>query len=356
MSRNVEQLIAIDPGNGSTSYIAGGGEIQGSFASLVTPAKSNQGLGSSFGREAFKTKFGSFYIGDDCREDGAVARSTDSSYYSSEALRVLFLKVLKEVGQKNPIIVTALPTEFFGSLRSDFAQTVKAWARDEGYQPEDVAVLPQYVGPWFDSELRDEEGNKIDPGFVLQGKLGIIDIGQGTIDAGQFVNGRVSTDEKTRFGESKGVSDIHKKLHAQLQTPDQLNVLLSAKDRLPKDFALDAQTNEYTMDVWLRQGFIPWRGTKLPIEPISRPARKEFAEGPLVRCISKVWGRTDFLTAMIAAGGGATVLGREMLRQYINAPIYMAVDPELSIVRGLYRYYITQNFKEHARVKVESRA
>lgn len=356
MSQTIDQLIAIDLGNGTTSYIAGAGEIKGSFASLAAPAQSNQGLGGGFTREAFKTKFGSFYIGDDCREDGAVSRSTDSSYYSSEIIRVLFLKVLKEVGQKNPVIVTGLPTEFFKSHRNDFSSDLKKWAIEEGYNPVIGAVLPQYVGPWFDPELLDPEGNRIDPRVVMEGKLGIFDIGQGTTDAGQFVDGKVSTDEKLRWGESSGVSDIHKKLFTQLKQVEALNALLPAKSRLPKDFALDSQTTEYTMDTWLRKGYIPWRGTRIDIGPISLPARKEFADDVIVRGISTVWGTTDFLAGMVAAGGGGRVLGRELLQNYIHTRIYMAADPENSIVRGYWRYYVSQYFKDQARVKVATRA
>lgn len=355
MSQSIEQLIAADLGNGTTSYIAGTGEIKGSFASLVAPAQSNQGLGGGFSRETFKTKFGTFYIGDDCREDGAAPRSTDSSYYSSETIKVLFLKVLKEVGQKHPVIVTGLPTEFFKSRRSEFAADLKKWAIEEGYQPANVVVLPQYVGPWFDPELLDPEGNRIDPRVVMEGKLGIIDIGQGTIDAGQFVDGKVSADDKLRWGESSGVSDIHKKLFTQLKQPETLNALLPAKARLPKDFALDSQTTEYTMDTWIRKGFIQWRGSKIDMEPISLPARQEFADDVLVRCIKAVWGTTDFLAGMVAAGGGASVLGSKLLSNYISTRIYMAKDPENSIVRGYYRFYVTQHFKDHARVLVAPR-
>lgn len=87
MSHSIEQLIAIDLGNGTTSYIAGAGEIRGSFASLVAPAQSNQGLGGGFTRESFKTKFGSFYIGDDCREDGAAPVALTRAITVQKALR-----------------------------------------------------------------------------------------------------------------------------------------------------------------------------------------------------------------------------------------------------------------------------
>jgi hypothetical protein len=45
---------------------------------------------------------------------------------------------------------------------------------------------------------------------------------------------------------------------------------------------------------------------------------------------------------MILAGGGATVLGMDVFKQYINCPIYKAATPELSIVRGFFRFAKTQ--------------
>jgi hypothetical protein len=262
---------------------------------------------------------------------------------------VLYLKVLKDVGVKNPIIVTGLPTEFFNSQRDDFAGLLKRWALEEGYQPTKIAVLPQYAAPWFDPELLDENGDRIDPAFVMKGKIGIIDIGQGTIDLGQFEDGKVSD---RRFGESKGVSDIHKALFTQLSNPESLNELIkSPKSKLPKDFSLDTQTSVFTMDKWLRDGAIPWRGEQIPIGPISLPARTKFADEVLPRCIKEQWGRTDFLNAMICAGGGSIILGTEILKRHINTKILRAADPENSIVRGLYRFFVTQNFKSQAVVQ-----
>ena len=53
-------------------------------------------------------------------------------------------------------------------------------------------------------------------------------------------------------------------------------------------------------------------------------------------------GSTDFLEGMILAGGGATVLGMDVFKQYIHCPIFKAPTPELSIVRGFYRFAKTQ--------------
>ncbi|HEJ4407936.1 TPA: ParM/StbA family protein [Pseudomonas aeruginosa] len=339
-STNEQSLIAIDLGNGTTSYIAGNGK-QGSFPSLVTPYKDTSGLGLGFAKEGFTTKDGkSFLVGESCRDEGAPSRSTDSSFYSSSTIHILLLKVLHECDIKNPVIVTGLPTEFYEKEVQKFEENIRRWAKGEGFQVKAVKVVPQWAGPWFDDQLENESGERIPLDLVLKGKWGIIDIGQGTTDVGQFNNGRVSD---KRHGESKGVSDIHKAIFTTLKTKPESLVAEGKKAALiPKEFTLDKQTTEYTIDQWIRDGYIPWRGQKLDMKGISSPARNEFAKDVLPRCIEKVWGSTDFLAGMILAGGGANVLGLDVFKQHIHCPIYQAKTPELSIVRGFYRYAKTQ--------------
>jgi hypothetical protein len=335
-----KDVVAIDLGNGTTSFIAGNGR-SGSFASLVAQYNGSSGLGGEFGKSFFKTSDHKRYlIGEDCREEGAKTRSTDSSFYSSPEIRVLFLKALALADIKNPAIVSGLPTEFFNSDLAAFEKNLKKWAIEEGYKPSVVKILPQWAGAWFDDELADENGIILPRDFVTKGKFGVIDIGQGTTDVGQFVDGKVSD---RRYGESKGVSDIHRAFFTQLQHPDKLNELLGKKDKkLPKEFALDSQTTEFSMDTWLRNGYISWRGEQIDTRALSLPACMEFANDLLPRCINKVWGTTDFLNGMILAGGGPIVLGRDVLKQFINCPIYMSASPDLSIVRGYKRFFLTQ--------------
>lgn len=332
---NEHALIALDLGNGTTSYIAGNGK-KGSFASLVAPYKDTSGLGMGVAKEVFTTKDGrSFLVGESCRDAGAQSRSTDSSYYSSDMIRVLLLKVLKECDIKTPIIVTGLPTEFYDQEVKEFEENIRKWAKGEGYQVKAVKVVPQWAGPWFDDELENEKGERVPLDTVIKGKWGIVDIGQGTTDIGQFNNGRVSDQ---RHGESKGVSDIHRAIFTTLKAKPEG----TKTGVIPKEFTLDKQTTEHTVDQWIRDGYIPWRGQKLDMKAISLPARNEFAKDVLPRCIDKVWGSTDFLTGIILAGGGATVLGMEVFKQYINCPLYKAATPELSIVRGFFRFAKTQ--------------
>ncbi|NVL48742.1 ParM/StbA family protein [Pseudomonas syringae pv. actinidiae] len=337
---NEPNLIAIDLGNGTTSYIAGNGK-RGSFPSLVSPYKDTSGLGSDYAKEVFRTKDGkTFLVGESCRDANAQSRSTDSSFYSSDTIHILLLKVLEECDIKTPIIVTGLPTEFYDKEIKGFEDNIRRWAKGEGYQLKHVKVVPQWAGPWFDDQLEDEQGVRVPLDQVLKGKWGIIDIGQGTTDIGQFNNGRVSDQ---RYGESKGVSDIHRAVFTTLKSnPDSIVQDGKRIAYLPKEFELDKQTTEHTADKWFRDGHISWRGKKLDMGIIGLPARNEFAKDVLPRCIEKVWGSTDFLDGMIVAGGGATVLGMEVFKQYVHCPIFKAATPELSIVRGFYRFAKTQ--------------
>lgn len=329
-----ESLIAVDLGNGSTSFIAGNG-ARGSFPSLVATYKDTSGLGVGGASDVFETKDGNkFLVGHSCRDVGPQARSTDSSFYKSNDIRILLLKVLKECEIKNPVIVAGLPTEFFGKDATDFEENLRKWAKGEGYQVKAVKVIPQWAAPWFDDQLEDETGNRIPLSLVLQGKWGIIDIGQGTSDFGQFNNGRASND---RHGESKGGSDIHRQIFTSLsKNPESLMVGKSTV--LPKGFVLDKQMTEHSVDRWLRDGYILWRGKKLDMGPISLQARNDFAKDVLPRGIGAVWGSTDFLNGMIVAGGGTEILGAEVMKQYVTCPMYKAADPEMSTVRGTYRF------------------
>lgn len=334
MTTKTEQIIAIDLGNGTTSYIAGN-EQMGSYASLVAEFSGSKNA-EGYNRTIFKLKNGKQYlIGDDCREEGAISRSTDSSYYGSEQIQVLFKKALRDISIKSPFVVTGLPTEFFDSQRKEFETSLRKWAKEEDVQLAGVMIIPQYVAALFDPQLLDENGVAMPSSEIMKGKFGVIDIGHGTTDAGQFVDGKGS---QHRFGMNRGVSDFHKDLLRALQGRELIGGAGVKKgERLPNEFVLDKQTNEHSMDTWMKQGFIPWRGEKLDIYKISQDLRRKLATDTLVPTINQIWGTTDMLTGMACAGGGMKIIGRDILKEHIKTRIFMAEDPSLSIVRGLFR-------------------
>jgi hypothetical protein len=328
-----EKLVAIDIGNSHTSIKTTTRIIE--FASLVVPQSETEI--SSHDQEAFKTTFGSYLIGAQFIEEGVKTRSIDSSFYSSESFKVVFLYSLKQAGIKNPVIVTGLPTEFFEDHRKALAKNLRQWATAEGYNIEGVIISRQQSAAFYDPLLLDENGNPVDTKELINGKIGVIDIGYGTIDCGELYNGKLT---KKTFGESEGVSVIHKEVLTLLQSPPSSWFGRGKKAGiLPEGFSLPKSTNEHTIDKWLREGGeIPFRGEKIDLNPITKESREQYASKTIQRCINNLWGNTDFHNAIIVAGGGATVIGGDILKTKITTKIFIPKDPNLSIVRGLYEY------------------
>jgi hypothetical protein len=329
----LQKLTAIDLGNGVTDYKAANGK-EGSFPSIVVDYSKLDAAAQQFVKP-FKLSKGNYIVGNEAKSLTAESRSTDSSYYSSDAYRVCFLYALSKIGIKDPYLVLGLPTEFFESNRNTLRDNIKKWCKEDGYTPEGIMVLPQHMGPYFDPNLMDIDGNKVTIGQLKEGLVGIVDIGHGTLDLGEFNSGSAGL---KHFGESKGISDIHKEVLTILSNPSSLSDQ-SKKIRsiLPKDFEIDSRTNEKTIDTWFRQGYIPYKGSKIDIFDLSLPARNDFSKKYVLRGITEMWGNTKFLSGIILAGGGVEVIGLETLGRHIECTIYKSAEPNMSVVRGFYQ-------------------
>jgi hypothetical protein len=343
---NVNKLVAIDIGNSHTSIQTINGIEE--FASLVIP-KTKTGDPSQE-QDTFKTSFGTFLIGSQFIEDGVKTRSIDSTFYSSETFRVIFLYALSRAGIQNPVLITGLPTEFYESQRNQLADNLRAWAKAEKYNIEGIIILRQQSGAFYDPLLLDEEGKTIDPSILVTKKIGVIDIGYGTIDCGELVNGKPAS---KNFGESQGISQIHKQILTNLQSPPDSWLPKGRKPGLiPDGFSLPNSTNEHTIDKWLKEGArIPFRGSYIDLNPLTKEIRENYANNTIQRCINQMWGNVDFHDGMIVTGGGATVIGRDILKTVISCKIYIPESPNLSIVRGFYTYALLKIQKSNRMAK-----
>lgn len=323
-------IVTLDVGNGRTCFKASNG-VEGAFSSLVIEYQDNN-IGGNFGHTVFENRDGKYLVGDICRGMAIPQRSTDSAYYSSVEYKVCFQYAMKEIGVSNPYLVVGLPTEFFARLQGQLRKDVQKWCNEINIHPRKIIVLPQHLGVYFDPTLKDGNGKPMNRKVLNQGKVAIVDIGHGTTDLGQFNMSK--PDPTYTYGENKGVSDIHKELFAAIQSVDTNT--RSKKKLLPADFRIDKQTTVHTMDTWMRDGYVMWKGEKISLEPITRPIKESFAKNDLTRIISQLWNPTGLLPAMIVAGGGATVLGREILESIIDCPVLTSADPSMSIVWGYY--------------------
>jgi len=346
VSLELKKLIAIDIGNGVTSITTGGGDKY-DYASLALKHAANT---PRIGSDLFKLKSGEHWVvGDNCRHLGVKSRSTDSSYYESPEFAAVFKYGLNMVGIKSIFLVTGLPTEFYDKHKAAFSKNLKAWAIEEGYQIEKLIVLPQHAGAFMDPNLLDVDGSPIDR-MLLKGRGGVIDIGQGTTDAGMFANGQPTA---STFGTSEGVSDIYKDILALLRSPPEDNLKTksaggraAAKPRtkrpIPEGFRLDSSMDEHGIDSWVRSGYMPHNGTKIEFAPITQPILEAFAGRLLPQVITQVWGSTGTLDYMLCAGGGSAVLGPKILGKHIMCRLVIPADPGRSIVNGYHEFGVQQ--------------
>jgi len=326
-------IVAIDVGNSHTAVKTA--TLTEEFASIVVPIATQTDHGQR--DDVFTTSFGSFLVGASYKEETNVtSRSTDSSYYSSDAYRVAFLYALKKAGVEKPWLTIGLPAEFFERLKEDLRANIKRWASEEGYAVQGVLILSQQTGPFYDDQLIDENGNPVPTGTLLKGKFGVIDIGYGTIDLGEFIDGKPS--ESKHFGESEGVQKIHKSVFTLLRHPPS-NLIKKGRNKgvLPEGFSLPSDANVHTIDYWMRDNnALFYKGEHIDLSPITEPARKAYVNTVVMHGISELWGDTGFHNGMILAGGGAAAIGRDLIKEVVTCPIYVSADPQLSVVRGFY--------------------
>lgn len=235
-----------------------------------------------------------FFVGNAALEYGDVRTgSVDSSYITSEKYRVLGLYVLDRLAGKNPAsLVTGLPVEFFAGKAGELKQAIQGWHR-YGFDIRGIEVLPQPIGALTDLG-RDWDWNRLTD-VDQEGRIGIVDIGRGTVDCIEANKGRMHP--TIRGGRNEGVSMMHDELYQYL--------MKHKPDYMPERSEIPGI---------MRAGGVEWYGEWVNLDkPITR-IKKAFMER-LVTIISEVWPRgTARLRRIVFTGGGAAAL-EEYLRE-----------------------------------------
>ena len=267
-------------------------------------------------------KTGHWLVGDKAVMNGTVQRgSTDTKYYTSEEFRVMFLYALSQLGVKNAAVITGLPQESFKQLKGTHSENVKGFteqlSKENGFTIANVVTIPQVMGALMSPNLRDVDGNAID---LSHGKVGIIDIGDGTIDAAEAFDG--SPNPSVRYGANKGCSDIHRA------------ILHGFKES--KKYDIGNEVTIHLIDRWLKDGEFFYRGDRVDINSIDfvKKAKAAYLQ-EVSTAIKETWGSSNTLRYLIISGGGAALLGRELLEKIIPAKqLVIPDDPGEASVSG----------------------
>lgn len=278
----------------------------------------------------FHDSTGYYIVGDKAVQYGRPQRaSTDTSYFTSNDFRVMTLYILQELGAKQPIIMTGLPFESFSKLKNEHSERIKKFPEtlpaENRISIVNVQTIPQPLGTAYDPTLVDFQGKPLN---LSEGKVGVIDIGDGTLDIGELYEGKPNP--AVKYGINKGVSDIHRDIHAALLTD--------------KKFQIGNDVTIHSIDRYLKDGYFWYQGEKVSMDslPYVRKAKEAFLKNISVG-IDAIWGTVNTLRYVIVTGGGASVLGRSMLESLIPPKsLVIPKNPSMANVNGFLELLLRQ--------------
>lgn len=267
-------------------------------------------------------KTGHWLVGDKAVMNGTAERgSTDTKYYTSEEFRVMFLYALKQLGVKRAAVITGLPQESYRQLKTTHSTNVKSFTsqltKDNEFSIDLVITIPQVMGSLLSPGLKDYEGKPVD---LSRGKVGIIDIGDGTIDGAEAFEG--APNPNVHYGANKGMSDVHKA------------ILRGFKES--KKYEIGSEVSVHLIDKWLRDGHFYYRGDEVQMSSIDfvKKALNNYLP-EIDAAIKEMWGTGNTLRYIILSGGGPALLGRSRLENVVpKKQLVIPEDPGEANVSG----------------------
>lgn len=248
-------------------------------------------------------------VGEDAhRLAKASVPTVDSLWYETDQYRVLFRYAMEYFGVTSARIVTGLPVK---NIRSDHKErlmnTLRSW-KTRGMKLDVVRVVPQPVGSLFDICF-DNTGKPIDS---MKGRIGIVDIGNGTIDAVEVTDGEVSW--TTNTSEPRGVSRAHEFLLSHVRSKG----IQARITDMPRVFA---------------QGNIRDGNSMLPLDKPIADAKRMVVQA-VSDIVADLWTNANSLEWLIFSGGGAAFIEQELLAEFKRARVKIPKSPHMANVKG----------------------
>lgn len=188
-----------------------------------------------------------------------------------------------------------------------------------------VYILPQPIGTLY-NELLDDQGfikNKA----LLDEKVGIVDVGGGTILIDTILNFELSGKNRQQF--NTGVNDLYEAIASRIEGDVSLY-------QLEKELRHGNQQHQWS-----------YRFSKNRQDDITELVGKESDRFTrrLVANVTSTLKNLDSIDTLFFTGGGANLINQKILKTtFTNAAIVK--DTEVANVNGFYKYGLSQQVQE----------
>ena len=275
---------------------------------------------------SFVDNTGRYLVGDRAVDFGEPSQSSvDSSYIESNEYRVQALHAFSLAAGKKPNedkrddkltrlrIVTGLPVEWYQKDAHKLMKIMKGWKNNKVFI-ESVSVVPQPIGTVYDMQV---DWNGQQTLNLKEQKIGLIDVGHGTIDLIEIKDSEVNFG--VAGGGAEGISRLYSDVYSKLKNHKRFKDSGRDKDEIPK-IILD--------------GGCKIEGEFESFEKIIDESKKRSCEA-INTLINDLWGnKRKTLDKIIITGGGADAL-RDHFDDFIpSAQLLIPEDPSMSNARG----------------------
>lgn len=307
--------VGIDCGFGQTKAGASNGR-EVCFPSLVSPFGTDS-LDDQLDSHFVDIDGKNYIVGEDALNIGTpLSTDVDSQWFKKQHFRICFLHALHQLGvAKQPVrLVTGLPVDYHKDFKDNVRNLIARW-NEYGYDIDVLEVLPQPVGSVLNLGVQDD-GELSEP--YLSGSIGIIDIGNGTVDCIQVSAMKIH--RQHRSTEKNAISEIHKRIIAHVNQKYSVTITPARASAI------------------LRTGKFSYNGKPQPIENKLKAFKKEIADA-IAAQVNKTWrDELAMLDKLVFTGGGAEVLRDELSKQFPKDQLVFPDNPTMCNAHGYLRF------------------
>lgn len=309
MSSN-PQVIALDIGFGQVKAAIDGRQISfPSYTARVTHAAQTNG-----NAETYTDADGTWLVGQSAhRFSKAKAPTVDSTWYAEPEFRVLAGHAINMLGASGFAVVTGLPIRYYNRHATPFVEHVRNDWPKRGLTANIARVLPQPIGTFLHIATDERGGLKKE----FAGRIAVIDIGAGTIDAVEINSGDISWDALS--SEPYGVNRAFEHLQSHIRAK---GVNLRMSD-MPEIF---------------RTGHYSRHGEQVAVAKPIEDAKQIVLQAVLDQA-HELWGNMASVDTVLFTGGGAQFLRPELQSAFKKSKVFIPEHSESANASGYLKAY-----------------